>query len=428
MADGTASLNIERETPAWTEPFFDVDADTIRSSRYKGAHGGRGSGKSHFFAELLVERCVADPDLSVVCIREIQKSLATSVKRTIEAKIHALGVAHLFDIQRTEIRSKNGKGVIIFVGMQSHTAETIKSLEGFGLAWVEEAQSLSHHSLRLLRPTIRAPGSEIWFTWNPQSPEDAVEELLRGPDASTDAIVVEVNWRENPFFPEELEKERQHDLRHNQSTYAHVWEGAHAQSSHRLVFSNWSVEDFTAPDGVHFRFGADWGYARDPTAVVRCFIDPADPRKLYIDHEIVEVGVETEDLPAFFARVPGTSSWPIVADSARPETISYCRRHGKLDIIAAKKGKGSIEDGIEFLRSKVIIVHPRCSMTIKELAAYSYAVDENERVLPSFAKNQSDHCLDALRYCLEGVRRLKTHEAVPVRKVPQRSPFGPRRR
>jgi phage terminase large subunit len=125
----------------------------LEPARYKGAHGGRGSGKSHFFAEMLVDDHYRLPGLALVCIREVQKSLKDSAKRLIEDKIEALGLGHAFDVQIDQIKSR-GDGVILFQGMQDHTAETIKSLEGFNRAWIEEAQTLSERSLTLFaRPS-----------------------------------------------------------------------------------------------------------------------------------------------------------------------------------------------------------------------------------------------------------------------------------
>src|SRR6202012_1263042 len=148
----------------------------LELSRYKGVFGGRGSGKSHFFGELLVELCQAERGTSAVCIREAQKTLAQSSKRLIESKIAGLGLGHRFKIFSDKIATP-GDGVIIFRGMQDHTADSIKSLEGFRIAWVDEAQSLSVRSLSLLRPTIRAESSELWASWNPRRKSDAVDDF-----------------------------------------------------------------------------------------------------------------------------------------------------------------------------------------------------------------------------------------------------------
>jgi phage terminase large subunit len=201
----------------------------LAPARYKAAHGGRGSGKSHFFAGLLVEDHLANPGLRSVCIREVQKSLKESSKRLIEDKIreYGLGPEDGFEILKDEIRTPGG-GLIIFQGMQDHTAESIKSLEGFGRAWIEEAQTLSATSLNLLRPTIRAPGSELWFSWNPRRKTDPVDMMLRGGEIPTGSVVVRANWSDNPWLPAELETERQDCLRAQPDQYAHIWEGDYA--------------------------------------------------------------------------------------------------------------------------------------------------------------------------------------------------------
>jgi phage terminase large subunit len=208
----------------------------LAPARFKGAHGGRGSGKSHFFAELAVEWCVRKPGARIVCVREIQKSLKDSVKRLIEDKIAALGVGGQFDIQKEQINTPGG-GVIVFQGMQDHTAESIKSLEGFDVAYVEEAQTLTARSLEMLRPTIRAKGSELWFSWNPRTDEDPVDAFLRGPSPPPMAIVVQANFDTNPFFPDELEVERLLDLKNNSDRYAHIWEGAYEPAAIGAYFA-----------------------------------------------------------------------------------------------------------------------------------------------------------------------------------------------
>jgi len=212
----------------------------LKPARYKGAHGGRGSGKSHFFAELGIRRCLNRPGSRGVCIREVQKTLKESAKRLIEDKIRALGVGHLFDVQADRIITP-GDGVVLFQGMQDHTAESIKSLEGFDWAWGEEAQTLSARSLELLRPTIRADDSELWFSWNPRNQNDPIDQLLRGKEPPPGAAVVRANYSDNPFFPKELEAEREFDRKTKPDRYAHIWLGEYEPTS---VGAIWDHDNF----------------------------------------------------------------------------------------------------------------------------------------------------------------------------------------
>jgi phage terminase large subunit len=393
MAAAKTTLKIE--TPRWFAPL-------LKPARYKGAYGGRGSGKSHAFAEALVEAHIIDPNRSTVCVREVQKSLNQSVKRLIEAKIEALGASAYFEIQESVIKARHGQGRIIFQGMQNHTADSIKSLEGYDCAWVEEAQSLSQRSLDLLRPTIRKPGSELWFTWNPRAETDPIDALLRADRVPPDAKVVRVNHTDNPWFPAVLRAELEYDRKRDPDKYRHVWEGEYLRNSERRVFRNWRVEEFEAPaDAVH-RYGADWGFAVDPTVLVRCHIVG---RTLYVDHEAYMVGCEIADTPDLFATVPGSERWPIVADSARPETISHLRRNGYPKIMAAVKGPRSLEEGVEWLRSHDIVVHPRCVHLIDELTLYSYKADPLTGAVLPVLEDRDNHVIDALRYACESARR-----------------------
>jgi phage terminase large subunit len=385
------------ETPRWAVPLF-------QPARYKAAHGGRGSGKSHFFAEMLIEEHIMNPNRRTVCVREVQKSLAQSVKRLLEDKIEKLGVQGAFIVQETVIKSAHGSGMIIFQGMQNHTSDSIKSLEGYDCAWVEEAQSLSQRSLDLLRPTIRKEGSELWFTWNPSQNSDPVDQLLRGDRPPPDATVIEVNYKDNPWFPDVLKAEMEYDRGRDYEKYEHVWLGKYLQNSSTRVFKNWSVEEFETPADATLRFGADWGFATDPTVLIRCFIEG---RTLYVDHEAYMVGCEIVNTPELFFQIPEAEKWPIVADSARPETISYMRSHGFPKIMAAVKGPKSLEEGVEWLKSYDIVVHPRCQHTIDELTMYSYKKDAlTDAVLPVL-EDKDNHLIDALRYACESVRRTQ---------------------
>lgn len=401
-------------------------------ARYKGAHGGRGSGKSHFFAELLVARCVMQPGLRAACVREVQKSLKNSAKLLVEDKIKSLGLQG-FEVLEAEIKTPGG-GVIIFQGMQNHTADSIKSLEGFDVAWVEEAQSLSQRSLDLLRPTFRKPGSELWFSWNPDKPSDPVDSFLRGEHPPQDSVVVQANYSDNPWLPNELRADLEDDRARDPDKFAHVWGGQYALAAKARVFRNWVVREFTTPDSAIHRFGADWGFAIDPTVLVRCHVDG---RTLYVDEEAHKVGCEIDRTPALFAGdnpgkwenpdghkgIPGAKKFIIRADSARPETVSYMRRQGFF-IVEAIKGPGSIEDGVEFLRAFDIVVHPRCTLVAAELAAYSYKIDPHtEEILPVL-EDKHNNTIDALRYALEELRRSGYKPKAEAAKPRPRRDYG----
>jgi len=401
------------DTPRWALPL-------LKPARYKGAWGGRGSGKSHQFGEMLIEAHILEPNESSVCVREVQKSLDQSVKRLLEGKIEKMNAGAYFEVQDTKIKSTKGSGIIIFQGMQNHTADSIKSLEGYKRAWVEEAQSLSQRSLDLLRPTIRMPGSELWFTWNPREATDPVDALLRGENPPKDSCILEVNYMDNPWFPDVLREEMEYDKRRDPDKYAHVWLGKYVQNSEARVFRNWRIEEFDVPSTAEIRQGADWGFASDPSVLVQCYIEG---RTLYVPYEAYMVGCEINNLPELFATIPNSHKWWITADSARPETISYMRNHGFPKIGPAIKGAKSLEEGVEWLKSFDIVVHPRCKHTIDELTLYSYEVDKlTDKVKPILA-DKDNHVIDALRYACEGVRRAQAQ--TPVVSVPITPPQRP---
>ena len=399
--------------PEWFRPL-------LAPARYKAAYGGRGSGKSHGFAQLAIVRAATEK-LDIVCIREVQKSLDQSVKKLLESKIAALNVGDYFEVQDQRILSRAG-GKIIFVGMQAHTAESIKSLEGYGVAWIEEAQTLSQFSLDILRPTIRSEDSEMWFGWNPRQESDPVDAFLRGPSPYPGSIVVQANYTDNPWFPDVLRQEMEYDRGRDPDKYAHVWLGEYVRNSESRVFKNWRVEEFDIPPDAIIRQGADWGFASDPSVLVQCYIVG---RTMYVPYEAYMVGCEINNLPELFLTLPGAEKWFITADSARPETISYMHNHGFPKIGAAVKGAKSVEEGVEWLKSFDIVVHPRCRHTIDELTLYSYKTDPlTGKVLPML-EDKHNHVVDALRYANEGARRAKPKEAPKINLVePVGGPLG----
>lgn len=407
------------ELPSLSLPVAKVFEPLLRNVRYKGAYGGRGSAKSYFFAMQVVAYSLSER-MDIICIRETQASLAESSKKLIEEIIELYGLGKRFKVLNTHIESDLG-GKIVFQGMQNHTSESVKSLQGYRIAWVEEAQNFSQRSLDLLRPTIRWEDkkrglkSEIWFSWNPRFADDPVDSFFRGGEPYPDSVCVRANWSDNPWFPDTLREEMLFDRGRSADKYAHVWLGEYESHSERRVFNNWAIQEFERPEGTVYRFGADWGYSIDPSVLVRASIEG---NRLYVDYEAYMVGCEIVNLPDLFDRVPESRKWFITADSARPETIAYMQTHGFPRMNEAAKGKGSVEEGIAFLQSFDIVVHPRCVHTIDELLRYSYKVDRlTQKVLPVL-DDKHNHVIDALRYACEGVRKAPKNQKREKRPQP----------
>lgn len=365
-------------------------------SRYKVFYGGRGGAKSWAFAQALVLLAMQKP-LRVLCARELQVSIADSVHKLLADQIEALGLSARFEVTRQSIRSVNGSE-FIFKGLR-HNATEIKSLEGVDICWCEEAQVVSKESWDLLIPTIRKQGSEIWISFNPGRPDDETYKrfVLEPPD---DAVVVKVGWQDNPWFPDTLRREMEYCRRISPDDFRHIWEGEPSVLTEAQVFKGrYVIEPFETPPDTRFFHGADWGFANDPTALVRCFIRD---NCLYVDREAYGIGVELDETPQLFDSIETARKWAIKADSARPETISFMKKRG-FNIAPAKKWSGSVEDGLAVLKSfEKIIVHPRCKHTADEFSLYSYKVDKNNGDILPVLVDKFNHCIDAIRYALDG--------------------------
>jgi len=220
------------ETPAVFLPL-------LEPKRIKGARGGRGSAKSYFFADTLLEAMVLDQDKNAACMREVQKSIAKSSKKLLEDRIKYYGLQDYFLVQKTEILCRRGNGGIIFQGLQDHTADSIKSLEGFDICWVEEAQTITEFSLDLLIPTFRKDGSEIWLSWNPRLRSDAVENLFKTRENS---ILVHANYTDNPFCPEIIKEEAEEMLQKDKEKYDHIYMGGFVNNISDRLFTYTDID------------------------------------------------------------------------------------------------------------------------------------------------------------------------------------------
>ena len=370
--------------------------ELYRPHRFKIFMGGRGSGKSMAMAEAIIRAC-AQTRLRVLCTREVQVSIRDSSYRILKDTIDRLGLDG-FTCTDKEIRHANGS-LIIFKGLYQNE-QNIKSTVGIDICWVEEAATVSEKSWETLIPTIRGDNAEIWITFNPENENDPVmNRFVHNPPPN--AYVRKVNFDENPFFPDVLRRDMEWDKANDYEKYRHIWLGFPRTFSDAQIFRNrYVVQEF--PDDLYKQadrlfFGADFGFAKDPNTLVRCFIYE---RCLYIEYEAYGVGVELDEMPQLYDSVPGAREWPIKADCSRPETISYLARQG-FNITAAKKWPGSIEDGIAYMKAfEKIIIHPRCVHAAEEFALYSYKVDRlTQEVLPIIV-DANNHVHDGLRYAL----------------------------
>jgi phage terminase large subunit len=385
----------------------------FRPRRYKVRWGGRGSAKSWSIARVLI-MLATNPErlfpgrkaIRILCAREFQNSIKESVHQLLRDQIDALGVGSFFEVTDSSIRCVFGSE-FIFSGIRNNVTK-IKSMEGIDIVWVEEAEKVSKNSWQILIPTIRKSGSEIWVSFNPDEATDPTSKrfLL---DPPPDADVEQMNWQDNPWFPEELKKEKDYLYSVDADAAEHVWGGHFRKASADQIFrGKYIIEDFepvTQKDNPHDYwqgpyYGADWGFSNDPTVLIKMWIYK---RKLYIEYESFGYGTENEEIAPLWKReVPGCVDGVIRADCSRPETISYVRRTGNLRVQAAKKWEGSIEDGIKFLRSfEKIVVHSRCEQFQIECKFYRYKVDKLTQDVLRDIVDAFNHGWDAVRYALE---------------------------
>lgn len=402
------------ELPPRLIPVFSGEA------RYRGAYGGRGSAKTRSFALMTAVRAYmfAEANRSgvILCGREYMNSLEDSSMEEVKQAIRSVDwLDAYFDIGDKYIRTKNRRVWYVFSGLR-HNLDSIKSKARILLAWIDEAENVSEIAWQKLRPTVREEGSEVWVTWNPEKDGSPTDKRFRKSPPSGSKIA-EINYTDNPWFPAVLEEERLDDRDTlDDQTYAWIWEGAYRENSEaQILAGKYRVAEFMPGkgwDGPYY--GLDWGFSQDPTAGVKCWIHD---NRLYIEHEAGKVGLENDDIADFMiARLPGIEAHAVRGDSARPETISHVKskgRDGKRSNLprleGVEKWKGSVEDGIAHLRSyREIVIHPRCTETLKEARLYSYKVDRLSGDVLTDIVDKHNHYIDAVRYALAPLIKRKS--------------------
>jgi phage terminase large subunit len=375
--------------------------------RYRGAYGGRGSGKSFTFAKMAAIWGYKEP-LRILCARELQVSIKESMHAEIKnAILSEPWLAAGYEIGENFIRGKNGTE-FIFKGLR-HNMSSIKSMAQVDLCIIEEAEDTPEYSYIELEPTIRAPKSEIWVIWNPKKDGSPTDTRFKK-NAPPRSVIAQLNWRDNPWFDKgTLEEQRVY----NKSTmedavYEHVWEGAYLKHSKAQIFTGkYAVRDFDPEphwDGPYH--GIDFGFAQDPSTGVKCWVGDDN---LYVEYEGGRVGLELDDTVEYLSKkIPGIENYPSRADSARPESISYLRRHGMPRMEGVKKWPGSVEDGIEHIKSyKQVVIHSRCTGTLQEFRDYSYKVDRLTGDIMPVIVDDNNHYIDAIRYAINPMIQRK---------------------
>lgn len=415
------------------EPIACVQAeafqDLYRKAPVKVFYGGRGSGKSWAIARYLIG--VARSECTRIgCFREYQSSIADSVHRLLVDQIFAMGLQHEFHITEKSIICILTGTEFIFKGLRKSIQE-VKSTEGIKYTWVEEAQNTSEESWQILLPTVaRVAGAELIISFNPDAETDPTyKRFVLSPDG--DWIVRHVNFNSNPWFGPDMDKLRMRDFALDPDAYDWIWEGKPRKLTDAIIFRNRVVFDtFDPPEGVRYYQGLDFGFANDPNAFIRSYIVDDE---LFISEEVFGYQVEIDDLPKLIAGKDGATEkelaqwnsswdakwpgikeakkWPIKADNARPETISYLARMG-FNIVAAEKWPGSVEDGVQHLKGfKKIHIHAvRCPNMAREARLYSYKVDKKTNdILPEIV-DKWNHGWDGVRYSLDGyIQRRGSH-------------------
>jgi phage terminase large subunit len=390
----------------WTPPVF---KPLNRASRYKVYYGGRGGGRSWAFARKLLHRGMLRKQF-FLCARELQKSIEDSVYRLLVEQIDLMNAGLFYRVYRNAIVGLNGTR-FIFEGLKSNVTK-IKSIEGIDVCWVEEAEKVSEDSWDILIPTIRKDGSEIWISFNPDLETDPTYKKFVT-NTPPDTVLKKTTFRDNPLFPKVLKLEKDYMYATDPDRADWIWEGnCRSHSDAQIMRHKWIIEDFTPRPNDKKNiwygpyYGADWGFAKDPTALIKFWIKPDyEFWDLCIEDEAFGYQVDISDTPELFDPIMPLDSkgkpnrkWHIYADNARPETISAMNKAG-FNIDGAPKWKGNVEDGITWIRScRKIKIHPRCTHVIDEAKNYCYKRDKlTDEVLPVVEKG-FDHGWDAIRY------------------------------
>ena len=377
------------------EPFLPLYEDEVR---YYFLKGGRASAKSWHVADRLISLMVQDQDLNLICLREVQSSIKHSSKKLISDRIEYHKLNAYFEIQDQQINCRRGKGIIIFSGLQNHTVDSIKSLEGFDLVWTEEAQTITSYSLELLTPTIRKDGAKLFFTYNPKTINDPVY-ILEQDVPEQNKTVIFANYIDNPFCPTSIIEEAEQMKKLRPKKYQHIYLGGYGVSD-GLIFENVTIRTILESEikGLLNVQGLDFGYTNDPTSFSTNYVDEKN-KTIYVYDGFYEKGLSNGEIAK---RIIGMNCHrhTTTADSAEPKSIDSLKAKG-VNVRAAKKGKDSINIGIDFLLDYKIVINAHLKDFINESEYYVWDIDKHTGAPMNKPIDDFNHFWDGFRYSVE---------------------------
>ena len=388
----------------------------FQPKRFKVLYGGRGSGKSWSVARVLITKAVEKP-IRILCARETQKSIQESVHRLLKDQITLMNLDHLFDVQEKKIIGKNGSE-ITFVGIRQQGVVNLKSYEGTDICWVEEAQVCTKKSWDILIPTIRKEGSELWTTFNPELESDPTYDrfITNAPDNSW---VCQLNYNDNPFFPDTLEKERIDWKKRDPGSYETIWEGKWRPTVEGAIFHTeitQAIEEKrirTVPYDPALKVHTCWDLGwNDSMAIIFCQVAASEVRIIkYIEdsHRTLESYVKEIDALDYNY---GTDYLPHDAshrDFKHGRSTEEMMRSMGRDVFVLSRG--DVEQGI----IKARMVFPRTYFDKDEAKDLIHHLKRYKRVMNAAGEpgaplhDASSHAADAFRY-LSGAVDLMSNE------------------
>ncbi len=371
--------------------------------REAAVYGGRYSLKSHTVARILLIRA-RQKKIRVACFREFQNSIADSSHQLLKDLINEYGLTDFQVTQNSIINTINGSD-FIFKGLHNNE-QSIKSTEGIDIAWIEEAQTVSNTSLEVLTPTVRKPSSQLIYTYNRLLEDDPVHHRLVL-EGRPNTLIINVNYDialKYKMMPEVIRLEMEDDKERRPALYKHKWLGE-PSSSERKIYNDWAIIDEIPHEARLERYGIDFGYSNDPTAIVAIYKYNGG---FILDEITYQKGLSNKQIADILSNIDRAL---VIADSAEPKSIDEIRSYG-INILPCVKGKDSVRQGIQYVQDQRISVTKRSSNLIQEYNRYLWQVDKLDKII-NVPEGGFDHAMDAIRYGLDSYKPVVNSIYIP---------------